>query len=227
MGNQTSTQIFSPLGVHTRYAKPSVIVPEPKNPITGSAIDTSPSISQNIISASTDNHTTPKYFSDEDLKGFENPFGEDPFGHNNKTTFPQIGSRENASYFGDKDMYRDADGTLMKKNLWSPDSKATFADFDTLQEAQANGLGIGITPDKFDQLKLDSRVLDNRNLSTYANLGLGGAQLGLGLFSTFGPNGSMAMNKKNMKLMDSQIANNKDIMDRRSANSENIKKYFG
>lgn len=68
---------------------------------------------------------------------------------------------------------------------------------------------------------------ENQQFNNYAGAGLGALQLGASLYSTFGANGSMAMNKKNMQLMDGQIANNNDIMATRSARAADISKYFG
>lgn len=55
--------------------------------------------------------------------------------------------------------------------------------------------------------------------------GLG--NLAMGLYGMFGENGTNAVNKKNMQLMDQQIANNRDIMATRKARAADIKKYFG
>lgn len=46
-------------------------------------------------------------------------------------------------------------------------------------------------------------------------------------YGTFGPDGTMDVNKKNIELMDQQIANNKDIMKTRTERAGDIKKYFG
>ena len=58
----------------------------------------------------------------------------------------------------------------------------------------------------------------------WANIGLGAGQLGLGVAS-FLENKSLG--KKQKELMNQQIANNADLMQRRKERSANIAKYFG
>lgn len=55
--------------------------------------------------------------------------------------------------------------------------------------------------------------------------GLG--SLGMNLYGMFGSGGTKEVNKKNIELMDQQIANNRDIMKTRTERAGDIKKYFG
>jgi len=134
--------------------------------------------------------------------------------------------------------YQNSDGKWMTSgNITDSASKGT--DFGSVSDAQkagfylptigADGTSIPstMTDDKFATAKFDQGRLDNQSFQNNIGLGMGAAQLGMGLFSTFGSNGSMAMNKKNMEVMDGQIANNNSIMDTRNARAADIKKYFG
>lgn len=104
-------------------------------------------------------------------------------------------------------------------SLFGSDPKPTFSDYSSS--------GGTMTEPEWMKTQNEQRYVDNQQFNNYAGLGLGAAQLGASLYSTFGANGSMAMNKKNMELMDGQIANNNDIMSTRKARAADIAKYFG
>ena len=63
-----------------------------------------------------------------------------------------------------------------------------------------------------------------QTLSNLGNLGLGAVQGITGVLSYMD---NKKVNKKNMQLMDQQIANNQDIMSTRKARASDIQKYFG
>jgi hypothetical protein len=107
---------------------------------------------------------------------------------------------------------------------WLTDSSAKLGDFNTLEDANKAGVGLGLTADQFRTAQTDQARLDNQQFSTYAGAGMGAAQLGLGVLSYLD---NRDMNKKNSELIDQQIANNQDIMNTRTQRAHDIKKYFG
>jgi hypothetical protein len=70
----------------------------------------------------------------------------------------------------------------------------------------------------------DAMRNENQQFANYAGAGMGAVQTGLGVLSYFD---NKAMNKKNMQLIDQQIANNQDVMKTRTERAGDIKKYFG
>lgn len=124
--------------------------------------------------------------------------------------------------------YKADNGKWMTSGMFS-DSASKATDFGTLAEAQQNGFykDSKMTDAEYNTAKFDQGRLDSQNFNNYAGLGLGAAQFATSLYSTFGSGGSMDMNKKNIELMDGQIANNNDIMATRKARAADIAKYFG
>jgi hypothetical protein len=124
-------------------------------------------------------------------------------------------NRDGAAYGG---TYLTADGSYMTKNRFMPDSRAQ----QTYEQYVAGG-------GKADEVTWrnsnnDAMRNDNQQFANYAGFGLGAVQTGLGILSYFD---NKEMNKKNMKLIDQQLANNQDIMKTRTERAGDIKKYFG
>ena len=124
-------------------------------------------------------------------------------------------NRDNAAYGG---TYLTADGSYMTKNRFMPDSMVQ----QTYEQYVAGG-------GKADEVTWrnsnnDAMRNDNQQFANYAGFGLGAVQTGLGILSYFD---NKEMNKKNMKLIDQQLANNQDIMKTRTERAGDIKKYFG
>lgn len=156
-----------------------------------------------------------------------NVFGSTP----SKTPgmFSGLGSAMGLTGWGDGlsngDVYQAENGKYMKSGMFTdseitnPNSAKSYADYKTM-----GGTG---TTEQYSDANFKQGYLDNQSFTSNAQLGLGALQFGAGLYSTFGPNGSMDMNKKNMQVMDTQIENNRDIIDNRKKRAANITKYFG
>lgn len=110
-------------------------------------------------------------------------------------------------------------GTLNGKSSMFNDNDLHTADAGSITTAKLDGQTFGDT---------DSKQWVN-GLSNYETLqgvaGLG--SLGMNLYGMFGSGGTREVNKKNIELMDQQIANNRDIMRTRTERAGDIKKYFG
>jgi hypothetical protein len=134
--------------------------------------------------------------------------------------------RSKVGYTGN-DMYKNSEtGQMMNKEFWGPDTAVSPTGYATLAESKAAGntFGADYTDAQYNTAKFDQGRLDSQNFSNYAGAGMGAIQTGLGVLSYFD---NKAMNKKNMQLIDQQIANNQDVMKTRTERAGDIKKYFG
>lgn len=120
----------------------------------------------------------------------------------------------------------DNSGQWMKSGMIT-DKPVSLSDASSKAEAAQWGLVTDSTDAQLAEAHKNQGYLDNNTFNVNAGIGLGAAQFATSLYSTFGPNGSMAMNKKNIELMDQQIANNSAEMKNRAGYRDTIAKVFG
>jgi len=98
----------------------------------------------------------------------------------------------------------------------------TAAPKQTFKDYQAGGGTMA--EDKWNDAQFNQGRLDAHGTMNMMSGGLGAANTVLGALSYFD---NKALNKKNMQLIDQQIANNQDVMKTRTERAGDIKKYFG
>ena len=98
----------------------------------------------------------------------------------------------------------------------------TAAPKQTFKDYQAGGGTMA--EDKWNDAQFNQGRLDAQGTMNMMSGGLGAANTVLGALSYFD---NKALNKKNMQLIDQQIANNQDVMKTRTERAGDIKKYFG
>ena len=148
-------------------------------------------------------------------------FGKDPTLNNGAFNSDDM-AKYLSSPVSDKVMAGDGvglyNGTLNGVQTQFDNSNLHTADAGSIRSASLDGTTYGGSNDQWI-----NGLSNFETLQGAAGLG----NLAMGLYGMFGENGTNAINKKNMQLIDQQIANNRDIMKTRTERAADIKKYFG
>ncbi len=94
----------------------------------------------------------------------------------------------------------------------------------TIKDGIMTSAGSGTSFDDYLKQTQAQQGINNQQWATGVQAGLGGVNAILGAMSYFD---NKAINKKNMALIDQQIANNQDVMRTRTERAGDIKEFFG
>lgn len=132
-----------------------------------------------------------------------------------------LDGRSNNSVYNTK---VDGSGDWMRSGVLSDSKINSPGQFESYDQYLASSPTSALDAKVWQESKTAQGYQDNQSFNNNVGFGLGTAQLGLGVMSYLG---AQPMNKKNMQLMGTQIANNNDILATRQKRAGDISKYFG